>query len=192
MSEAEIILMRHAEKPDRARNEIGLSPTGQPDERALSARGWQRAGALALLLSGDRRVQPSLPAPDTIFASALRKDGGHSRRPEQTVQPLADRRSLDLDLRWSLNQEQGLAAALRQRPGVHLICWQHEGLPALARAIAAPDALADIPDNWTWPADRFDVFWHLHRPSASGPWRFTQSCQCLLPGDTDWPLVLRG
>ncbi|NVN09570.1 hypothetical protein [Nguyenibacter vanlangensis] len=190
MPEAQIILMRHAEKPDKDRNEIGLSPAGQPDEHALSARGWQRAGALALLLGRDSRVQVPLPTPDRILASAFRKNGGRSHRPEQTVQPLADRLSLSLDLTWSLNQEQALASDLRRRTGVHLVCWQHDGLPALARAIAAPDDLTEIPETWAWPSERFDVFWLLSRASATTPWRFAQHCQCLLPGDADRPLLL--
>ncbi|MBB2202959.1 histidine phosphatase family protein [Gluconacetobacter tumulisoli] len=188
MAVSEILILRHAEKPDKERQETGLSPEGLTDDRALNARGWQRAGALALLLGRDGRVRPDLPNPEKIYASALREGGGHSHRPQQTVGPLAARLSLEVKLDWSLNMEAPFAEELRRHAGTQLVCWQHEGIAALARAIVAPQVLSEIPAGWTWPKARFDVIWCLRRQAATGPWQFAQYCQRLLPGDPETPL----
>ncbi|GBQ80819.1 hypothetical protein AA13595_0444 [Gluconacetobacter johannae DSM 13595] len=191
MVASEILILRHAEKPDKDKQETGLSPQGMPDDRALSARGWQRAGALAVLLGQDGRVRSDLPSPRKIYASACREGGGRSNRPEQTVSPLAARLSLGVRLDWSLNTERPLAEELLRHEGAQLVCWQHEGLPTLVRAIVAPRVLSEIPEGWTWPKARFDVIWRLRRQTATGEWRFAQYCQGLLPGDGESPLDLR-
>ncbi len=43
MPVSQIIFIRHAEE----HNEAGLTPEGTHDDRSLTVRGWQRAGALA-------------------------------------------------------------------------------------------------------------------------------------------------
>jgi hypothetical protein len=54
MATTEILLLRHAEKPDRSESGPGLTPEGQEDAQSLTLRGWQRAGALAVLLAPNR------------------------------------------------------------------------------------------------------------------------------------------
>jgi hypothetical protein len=123
---------------------------------------------------------------------SLRKGGGHSRRPEQTVLPLAQRLGLTVDLTWALHQEWAFGAALAAEAGVAVVCWQHQGLPDLARAIAVPQPLPGLTDGWSWPEDRYDVIWSLRRDGPGEAWRFTQYSQGLLLGDSDRPFGLPG
>ncbi len=187
-----ILLLRHAEKPGTGDETVGLGPDGRTDAKSLTVRGWQRAGGLAALLAPGPLAETTrhLPRPDRIHASAFRKGGGHSKRPEQTVLPLAAKLGQAVDLRWALHQEDECGAALAAQAGVVLVCWQHQGLPALARAVAAPQRLPELPDGWEWPKNRFDVIWFLRRERPGEPWRFTQHCQLLLAGDGAHPFNL--
>jgi hypothetical protein len=191
MAATEILLLRHAEKPGGTDGRRGFTPEGREDGKSLAIRGWQRAGALAALLAPTRLAGASrLPSPDRIHASAFRKGGGHSRRPEQTVLPLARKLGRPVDLTWALHQERDFGAALAAEEGVALVCWQHQGLPDLARAVAAPQPLPEVPEGWSWPEDRYDVIWSLRRGGPDEAWRFAQHCQGLLAGDADRPFDL--
>jgi hypothetical protein len=190
MATTEILLLRHAEKPDRSESCAGITQEGRKDAKSLTVRGWQRAGALAVLLAPNRLISSSLPRPDRIYASAFREGGGHSRRPEQTVQPLAHKLGCPVDLTWALHQEEAFGTALAAGVGTALVCWQHQGLAALARAIAAPQPLSALPADWSWPDDRYDVIWSLRRENPSEIWHFTQYCQSLLSGDFVRPFNL--
>ncbi|HEY0184247.1 MAG TPA: hypothetical protein VGC09_15665 [Rhodopila sp.] len=191
MAAIEILLLRHAEKPGDPDAGPGLTPDGREDEKSLTVRGWQRAGALAGCLARNALSRPRLPAPDRIYASAFREGGGHSRRPEQTVLPLAQALGLQVDLTWALHQEAAFGAALAASLGTALVCWQHQGLADLARAVAAPQTISDLPAGWSWPPDRYDVIWSMRREAPGEPWRFTQYCQSLLAGDRDQAFSLR-
>lgn len=177
-----ILLLRHAEKPDERTGIYGVTPDGHNDSYALSVTGWQRAGALAPLFTHGH-----LPVPDRIYASAFREGGGHSRRPEQTVLPLAQRLGLRVDLTWALHQERAFGAALSEHKGTIVVCWQHQGLADLVRAIARPQRSAALPPGWRWPPERYDVIWSLQRDVPGGRWRFVELCQRLLAGDSDQP-----
>ena len=192
MATTEILLLRHAEKPDRSESGPGLTPEGQEDAQSLTLRGWQRAGALAVLLAPNRLSASRLPSPDRIYASAFREGGGHSRRPEQTVQPIAHKLGCVVDLTWALHQEEAFGAALSVGTGTVLVCWQHQGLPALARAIAAPQDLSALPKDWNWPDDRYDVIWSLRRDGPNRVWYLSQYCQAVLSGDSGLPFNLPG
>jgi hypothetical protein len=192
MAATEILLVRHAEKPDTSDDGPGFTPDGCEDVKSLTIRGWQRAGALAAVLAPNFPAGSHLPRPDRIYASAFRDGGGHSRRPEQTVLPLAQKLGCSIDLTWALHQEQAFGALLAQQAGVVLVCWQHQGLVPLARAIVAPQRLAELPTDWAWPNDRYDVIWSLRRNGPGGRWHFRQYCQALLAGDPDQPFNLVG
>lgn len=192
MPTIEILLLRHAEKPDGFPGCPGLTANGEDDPYALTVRGWQRAGGLAALLGSSELLSTPLPTPDRIFASAFRPGGGHSRRPEQTVQPLADRLGHAVNLDWALHQEEALGAALAVGTGNALVCWQHQGLAALARAIAAPQRLSELPADWEWPEDRYDILWSVRRNGLGQAWHLTQYCLGLLAGDSNRPFDLSG
>ena len=181
MPKAEIILLRHAEKPDARCNGVGVD--GRADVHSLTPRGWQRAGALVALLSPNPLLSSRLPTPSKIYASAFREGGGHSRRPEQTMLPLAAKLGLTVDLTWALGQEREIGAGLAAGAGTTLVCWQHQGLPALARAIMAPQFLAALPEGWKWPAECYDVIWMLRRDPVEKIWRFSHYSQKLLSND---------
>ena len=183
----EVLLLRHAEKPDRSESGPGLTAEGQEDSKSLTIRGWQRAGGLAALLGGNSLAEPRLHRPDRIYASAFRPGGAHSRRPEQTVQPVAQRLGCTVDLSWALHQEAAFGAALAADTGTALVCWQHQGLAALARGVVAPQLLAELPADWSWPDDCYDVIWSLRRGGIGQTWQLVQYCQSLLSGDLDRP-----
>ncbi|AHI27413.1 hypothetical protein LU298_14190 [Komagataeibacter intermedius] len=168
MTSINVVLIRHAEKPDGRRHETGIDGYGRDDPHSLSRRGWQRAKELPVFFTVVGTTSPLLPIPDRIFASAFRPGGGHSRRPEQTVQPLSETLHCPVDLRWSLHQERELGAVLASLEGTSLVCWQHQGLAALAKAIVAPQSLPALQE---WPADCYDGIWWLHRDSPGEWWR---------------------
>lgn len=183
-----ILLIRHAEKPVDAEVR-GVDISGGEDSRSLTPRGWQRAGAWAELFasSPDRAVGVASPA--TIFASApashhelsLGAGGSKSRRPLETVTPLADRLDLDVDLRFSKGDEAALAKAVALLSGTVLVCWQHENIAAIANALSpTPEG---VPAEW--PDECFNAVFCLSRDGGAGaPWAFRQAAPVMLKGDS--------
>jgi hypothetical protein len=76
-------------------------------------------------------------------------DGGSkSRRPLQTVSPLAARLKVTVDLNFSKGQEAALAGAISLIQGVVLVCWQHEDILGIANALVpAPVGLPVMLDG---------------------------------------------
>jgi broad specificity phosphatase PhoE len=191
MSRQTILIIRHAEKSVDA-VDGGVDSSGSPDPRSLTPRGWQRAGAWTALLvpALDRSApgaQPILPRPTAIFASALAKrpdGGGRSRRPLETVIPLAARLGLEIDQSFTKGMESALAAAISTIDGVVLVSWQHEHIATIARALA-PGA-TNIPGGWQ--TDRFNVLFRLDRDGPQFDWTFEQISPVMLAGDSPDPL----
>ena len=169
-----ILLIRHAEKPDPADGSVGVRGDGSADAGSLSVRGWQRAGALAAVLGDPRRVVTMLPEPPGLLIAA--QDAGRSRRPCQTLAPLAARLKIDVETYRSEGDEQAIIRRLHNgvRGGV-VICWRHRELPALARALFRGDAQL-VPRKWD--DARFDLAWRLDGD------HFDVIAQRLLDGDT--------
>jgi hypothetical protein len=76
MTPNKIMLIRHAEKPIAGRVE-GFRARGEKDDASLTARGWQRAGALTRFFDKPRsshiarRIQSSFsPDPATAFSGS--------------------------------------------------------------------------------------------------------------------------
>jgi hypothetical protein len=187
-AEQTVLLIRHAEKPEPPWG-TGVDQDGRPDEKSLAPRGWQRAGAWAELFVPSLGAAPGLPRPTRIFASAHVEGldgngGGKSRRPEETVAPLADKLGLEVDLTFTKGQERDLAAALAAEDGVALVCWQHEAIPEIARALA-PDA-----DGITkgWPKSCYNVIFRLRRPDGASAWSFDQIAPVMLKWDMPGPI----
>jgi hypothetical protein len=178
---SKIMLIRHAEKPNNM--DGGVSPTGVRDKTSLSVKGWQRAGALAVLFSPPGIIaQPALAVPRFLFASAV-----SSQRPVQTVLPLS--RKLNLPITGGRRgEEKKLLEQVSSCDGPVLISWQREQIPGLAKLL-----LKGSPDEETspmfWPQNRFDVTWVFDL--QSGIYRFQQIPQCLLGGDSDSPIQKR-
>jgi hypothetical protein len=180
-----IFIIRHAEKPG-ADETGGVDVTGSVDARSLTPRGWQRAGAWAEMLSPSL-AQPALPRPTAIFASApvghhgdaAVNGGSKSRRPLETVTPLADKLGIEVDLRFSKGNESDLAQSLSGIDGVALVCWQHEAILDIANALdPAPEGLPE-----KWPGDRFNVIFKFSRADNASAWKFQQIVPKMLDGD---------
>lgn len=171
-----ITLLRHAEKPDDAGTEFGVDAHGRPDPRGLTARGWQRAGALVrwIVPLGMGIAPVPIPRPQAIFAVA---PAPTSVRPLLTVQPLAKLLGLEVDDRFASEQVTELLQEVHGVPGAVLICWRHQNMPEIARRLC-PD-LVPAPQ---WNQHCFDQAW-LFTP-AGDSWMLRQLAQQLLPGDT--------
>lgn len=166
MISSNIILIRHAKKPEESQHEPGIDSNGREDPYSLSLEGWQQAKQFAELFVSRNGI---LPLPDRIFASAFRAGGGHSRRPEQTVLPLSEILHCPIDMTWALHEEKAFGAALCRLKGTSLVCWQHQGLAALAKAIVLPEEFSTLQD---WPSDCYNMIWQLNRSNPTVPWCF--------------------
>jgi hypothetical protein len=181
-----IFVIRHAEKPEG--DDQGVDQKGSADEEALIVRGWQRAGALAVFFGSTE----GLPAPDRIYAAAAEKHhgtsdakvGSKSKRPTETVTPLAAKLGQTIDGTWSKGQEKELVNDVTALDGTTLVCWQHEAIPQIAGLILG--SAKGVPSPW--PGDRFDVVWRF-TSSGSGGWTFDQVCQQVLAGDSAQPIT---
>jgi hypothetical protein len=176
-----IMMIRHAEKP--AGRIRGIGEDGRPNAEDLTARGWQRAGALVRLFAprNGRSAARRLAEPDGLFASGI---GPNSRslRPLHTITPRARFLGQRIDQRHRKGQEAALAAAALRRKGIVLIAWEHTLIPTIANAIVGDQTT--VPQRW--PDDRFDVVWVLKRSGKR--WTFHQVPQLLLALDSDAPI----
>jgi broad specificity phosphatase PhoE len=187
MSDLTILLMRHAEKPEKDGKVHGVDATGQEDGKSLTPRGWQRAGAWCELFVPSLGSSSPLPRPAAIFASAPAghhelasgEGGSKSRRPLETITPLAARLGIAVDIRFTKGQEAELAAALSTMQGIVLVCWQHEDIAKIAEALTPKPH--QIPEDW--PSDRFNVVFRLDRSGDASAWAFQQVVPVMLDGD---------
>ncbi|HEY2156123.1 MAG TPA: hypothetical protein VGH33_10870 [Isosphaeraceae bacterium] len=187
---SKIMIIRHAEKPDGVSR--GVDPNGSPDDEALTVRGWQRSGGLVALFDPARGPlqTAALARPGRIFASQS-SPTKHSQRPFQTVAALAQRLGIS-PVTFDHTKIPDLVDAVLAATGAVLISWQHEDIPAIARAIADKSKLPVTPVSpspWPppeWPGQRFDLVWVLELVGNDPPtsWSFTQVPQLLLPGDS--------
>jgi hypothetical protein len=174
-----IMVIRHAEKPVH-RGPKGVDANGQPDAESLTPQGWQRAGALVRFFAPrDHDPSPPLGRPKHLFAAkANLKRDAHSKRPYQTIAPLAAHLKLAAGIDDSLRKDElkALITKVTSVDGTALVAWEHENIPPMARLLV-PETAA-VPD---WPEDRFDMVWVFDRVDAR--WHLTQVPQLLLAGD---------
>ncbi|UVK46284.1 histidine phosphatase family protein [Mesorhizobium sp. AR07] len=173
-----VMIIRHAEKPIQGGPDLGVTEQGESDPASLTVRGWQRAGGLCRFF-----YEPPLPLgrPASIVASGtIKRDdsGTRSKRPSQTITPLARRLGLEPDVTHSKGQEQLAADAIRTAQSPVLVSWQHESIPALAAALVGGTGIAPQ----SWPDDDFDSIWVLEADQAN-VWSFSRERQALLDGD---------
>jgi len=160
---------------------------GAPDPRGLTARGWQRAGALVRWIVPDEAAAAAaapvapIARPEAIFAVAAAES---SLRPWLTVQPLAAMLGIEVDHRFASDQVGSLLAAVRAIDGPVVICWRHHDMPGIAKHLCP--ALQPAP---TWDMDCFDQAWRF-TPEGEG-WAMDRIAQRLLPGDAPAPPGLR-
>lgn len=162
---AQIILLRHAEKPDGEANVH------------LSDRGRERARALVGCLTTNRTVITNgLPA--ALFAPRI-SPRGKARRPYETLEPLADHLKLTIQMPYRAEDCKTLAKNVLNEKAYEgktiVICWVHDYLPELAQALGVK------PKPAKWKSSVYDCFWVV-------TWKGKETVlaslpQHLLPGD---------
>ena len=155
-----IMIIRHAEKPDKALDSPDLTETGR-----------LRATKIPNLFAGPT---PAFPRPEFLFATAVSK---HSRRPIETITPL----SQVLGEKLNIDYGQGEAVALahdilggRYAGKVVLICWHHKEIPALAADLG-------VKDPPQWMGEVYDQVWSIRYQNGAATMTFAS--EMLLPGD---------
>jgi phosphohistidine phosphatase SixA len=135
MAPATIVLIRHAEKRD------------DRYDPHLSAAGRRRAERLAAY------IPETFGRPDLLFAAA---DKPGSRRPRETLEPLAEATGLAINGHVSDKDSDAFAEELLSNPSYAaktvVVSWRH-ALPTLARALGAPSGLCPDP----WPEAFYDL-----------------------------------
>jgi hypothetical protein len=175
---------------------FGVTQDGEQDWESLTVRGWLRAADLGRLFNptGNQFPNAALDRPVSIYASAPRSPGmaleqdgeaSKSKRPLQTITPLAQELTIAPVLNFGKGQEAALTKQVLAQTGVILISWQHEAIVEIARyLVASHEPKTTIPAKW--PSDRFDVVWIFDPPlKGKSRWKFTQVPQRLLPGDAN-------
>jgi hypothetical protein len=137
LSNAVILVIRHAEKPD--------------DGDGLSAEGEARARAYVNYFKNFMIAGQPLQL-DYLFAAA---DSKGSRRPRLTIEPASKTLGLPIDSRFKNKDFQELVDEIRSKPHgkAILIAWHHGEIPALLDALGA-DSNQVLP-NAKWPEDVF-------------------------------------
>lgn len=175
----QILLVRHAEKPD------------DDQDIHLTSRGAARAAALPSLFV----IPPTFPSkpasfatPDFIFAT---KESKHSNRPVETVAPLAKAlNDMTIHQKDSNDEYAKLAVKIFEKDKYAnktiLICWHHGTMPELTQAIIAhakngPSLKNQVPKHWKDAV--FDRVWIVTFES-SGNAAFADVPQRLLFGDS--------
>lgn len=180
-----IMLIRHAEKPAEQPPPHGVGLYGDHDRKALSVRGWIRAGALVGLFAPTNGVfaSPALATPNLVYAEATGPTA-ESLRPQQTVIPLLEKLGARAvaDNRFARGQESEMVASALEKDGVALICWDHAHLPRVAECIPL-SANNKTPAPTEWDNGRFDLVWVFDREEGVGGFIFSQVGQRVLAGD---------
>lgn len=125
-----IMVIRHAEKPPSHPPPYGITIEGAREKESLTARGWQRAGALAGFFAPTNGAfqDPSLAGPQFLHASKTVKRKG-SRRPIETIMPLAEKLAIRVNSNIPKFEAESMLEEAFLCNGVVLICWQREYIP---------------------------------------------------------------
>ena len=154
-ADSTIIIIRHGEKPA-----LGL---GQ-----LTCQGLNRSLALAPLLQARYGNPVAVYAPDP---SKLKADAGKPYayvRPLATIEPLAIRAGLPVNVRWAMDDIEPLAQQILSTPsGTQVIAWEHHWGEALAKRIlknlgANPE---DVP---AWNNEDYDSIYVIQTTEIAG------------------------
>ncbi len=161
---AEVILIRHAEKPA-----VG---------NELNQKGRERAAALvAYFLETPELLEFKTPV--AIYAPLATRD--HSVRSAETVAPLAEALRIPLNRSFRKDETAQLAHEIlhdkRYDGRTVVICWEHKVIPLIAKALGA----AGAPDKWHGEA--FDRTWVIKFSPGSTP-TFQDLPQRLMFGDS--------
>jgi hypothetical protein len=172
-----VMIIRHAEKPAKNDPAVGVGPNGSQDEKDLTVKGWQRAGALVRFFApiDDHYLDNAISRPTTIFASGIGPNN-KSKRPRHTVLPLSKLIGVEITDSFLKGEERDLARAILNEQGVVLVAWEHKAISDIVSALTSNEVSSPA-----WPDDRFDIVLVLQ--SAASGWKLTQVPQMLLGGD---------
>ncbi len=174
-SPAEVLIIRHAEKPL-------VAALGKSDGRDLSPRGYQRADALVSLFTKDARML-EFGMPVAVYAGSPKKTDTGSIRSLETIQPTAT--ALGLTPKTSfISDEFGAMVSevmkAKQYDGkTVLIAWPHNQIPDMASSFGV--ASKDVPE---WTGEIFDRVWQIKFDDKGGVQTFQNLPQRLLSGDS--------
>ena len=139
-----ILIVRHAEKPDSG---AGLTVAGQA-----------RAQAYAIYFQNYHLNSRPIKF-DYLFAAA---DSSASHRPRLTIQPLAKAMKLDINDKYKETDNRKIADRILHKSKYNdsniLICWHHEEILALAKALGVDSSKLPPESHWperSWPNEVF-------------------------------------
>ena len=163
---AQIILLRHAEKPaDKA-------------EVHLSSRGRERAQALVALLGRQSPFTTNTPVA-ALYATRVTKHD-RSQRTGQTLAPLSQDLGLPVNTAFGSDEYASLAASILSNPTYRgrtvIICWTHVEIVRLVEALGVK------PKPPPWKDKVFDRLWVITVTSSGATLRNLP--QRLLSGDS--------
>ena len=191
MTALTLFIIRHAEKPDESQPALGpgLMQNGTVDSELLVIRGWQRAGAWDSLF-GAGLGGKDYPPPAKIYAAtpgaAGDPDHGPSRRPAETIAPLAARLGVIPDENIAKGDEKHLVKKVLEQDGVVLVCWEHKAIVEDILPRLPVSNSGDLPSKWS--GDRFDVVLRFDRAKSTDQLVFKPLYPKLLSGDSDKPV----
>lgn len=150
------------------------------DKESLIVRGWHRAGALAVLFdpANGSLQNANLAVPKVTYASDPDKGsqeadddgkvGSKSKRPFQTITPLAERLGIKdkVNVKFAKGEEKQMVASVLAETGgrSHLLATRKDSRHRQAyRRVETADK--PIPSKWS--SNRFDVVWVFTPPAPS-------------------------
>jgi hypothetical protein len=163
---AEVVLLRHAEKPD------------DPAALHLSERGRQRAAALPDWFATNSVV--TLESGEVLLIATQITHHDRGQRPYETLAPLAQKLQLTIQTSFPASDHKALARWVMTSPECDgktiVICWVHESLPDLATDFG----VKSVPTPWK--AHVFDRAWVIRWPKQKA--KLLDLPQRILPGDS--------
>jgi hypothetical protein len=181
------MIIRHGEKPANSGFPVGVTHHGKKDEESLSIRGWQRAGALAVLFapSHGQLQNAALVTPSHMFAPGIGKHS-NSKRSAQVISVLADKLGIEIETKYLKGEESKVAKKAMKAGGTVLIAWEHTNIHLIANKIMGGDY---VPQEW--PGDRYDIIYVFDYDEVTDSYVFSQVPQMVISGDkpTTIPLV---
>ncbi len=190
-----IMVIRHGEKPPKGdkpslpssvdqseADERAIDEEGKEQPRSLTARGWQRAGALAVIFGAEHPAAP-LVRPTALMSPDYGKDTP-IHRPTQTIRPLARKIGVTPTTPGPKGHEERIVKeAILSSPGDVLVCWEHDRIPVIMAELAHELSIAELPATAEkWPDDDFDSV-IIVACAADGSYTATVVSQEALDGD---------
>ncbi len=153
-----ITVIRHGEKPadGEPKPPHGIDSAGEKHPSSLITRGWQRAGALAVILGGQR--PPAALVRPTVLVSPDYGPETRFHRTSQTILPLAERLGLTpVHPARTGHEAHVVKHAILPATGHVLVCWEHHHIPDIMAALADKLGITQLPSiARKWPDDDFD------------------------------------